>query len=158
MSKNNLNLNIGAIEEIYSGYDLPSQDFPIDSVNIFMFSAVTWNRHRIHYDHEQAVREGHKGIVAQRGLLGNFLCQYLNSIFSGAFIEQVDWKVLKSAGPGDTLTCCGKTLEVVPGEDSDAAIIDLELVNQSGELVTSGQARVRAIKETDRIKPIRKPF
>jgi hydroxyacyl-ACP dehydratase HTD2-like protein with hotdog domain len=44
-----------------------------DRRQLFMFSAITWNRHAIHYDRQSAREEGLPDVVVQRALIGNFL-------------------------------------------------------------------------------------
>lgn len=44
-----------------------------DRQQLFMFSAITWNRHAIHYNRQHARDEGLPDVVVQRALVGNFL-------------------------------------------------------------------------------------
>ena len=37
-------------EDVEAGYEIPPLAKIPEHTNLFMFSAVTWNRHRIHYD------------------------------------------------------------------------------------------------------------
>jgi hydroxyacyl-ACP dehydratase HTD2-like protein with hotdog domain len=74
------------------------------TAQLFMFSAVTWNRHRIHYDHHAAVEEGHPGVVVQRALLGNFLARLLTGwLQDRGEVRELSWRVLKSAVPVEIL-------------------------------------------------------
>jgi hydroxyacyl-ACP dehydratase HTD2-like protein with hotdog domain len=49
-----------------------------DRRQLFMFSAITWNRHAIHYDRQRAREEGLPDVVVQRALIGNFFAQLLD--------------------------------------------------------------------------------
>lgn len=89
------------------GESLPISTYTISIAEVFMFSAVTWNRHSIHYDKDQAIKEGHKGVLIQRGLIGNILCRYINDIFFYPDISNLHWKVIKSTSANSTLTASG---------------------------------------------------
>lgn len=73
---------------------------------IFMFSAITWNRHKIHYSDRQAQSEGHRDIVVQRGLLGNFLARQIGSwLPEHGSIRRLSWRVIESTYPNEPLVC-----------------------------------------------------
>ncbi len=119
---------------------IPELSVAVDSVQIFMFSAVTWNRHLIHYDAEQAKHEGHSSVVAQRGLLGNyFVRQLADWLDDSGDVATLDWKVVRSAVPGDVLRCRSEIDEI----SATGAAMTLSMVNQNDEPIASGQATVR---------------
>jgi hydroxyacyl-ACP dehydratase HTD2-like protein with hotdog domain len=110
---------------------------------VFMFSAVTWNRHHIHYSAEAARAEGHAGVVVQRALIGNFLARLLTGWLAGAGeIRSLRWKVVKSATPGQELRCGG---EVVTHEERDGRRVlhcDLRVVDVDDHLLAEGTAEL----------------
>jgi len=111
------------------------------TTQLFMFSAVTWNRHRIHFDKDAALAEGHSGVVVQRALLGNFLAQLLTDWLAGrGQVRELQWKVVSSAGPGRPLHCQGEVTgrEAHPG----AAHLrcELRIVHDTGATVATGKA------------------
>jgi acyl dehydratase len=121
------------------GMVLPELSVQLDTVHLFMFSAVTWNRHLIHFDGDQARREGHQAVVAQRGLLGNYFARQVTSwLDGGARLSGLTWKVIRGSVPGDVLTCRAAVTGVADGE----TIIDQELVNQHGDTVATATATV----------------
>lgn len=113
------------------------------TTQLFMFSAATWNRHRIHFDHAAAVGEGHPGVVVQRGLLGNFLARLVTSWLQGrGALTALSWKVLKSAVAGAPLRCRG---EVTAQERHGAALhllCELRVIDASDATIATGQAWV----------------
>ena len=112
-----------------------------DLKQVFMFSAATWNRHAIHYSRESARREGLPDVVVQRALIGNFLAQFLEQwVLDQGEVERLEWKVVHSAIPGDTLTCSGKVRSISAGERIEC---DLEMVNQTGDVIARGSGTVR---------------
>lgn len=111
----------------------------VDSVHIFMFSAITWNRHLIHYDLNQAQAEGHQSVVAQRGLLGNYFARLLMGWLDGrGEMTRLGWKVVRSAVPGDVLVCRGSVVTV----HDDRVDLALEMTSD-GAAVATGTASVR---------------
>jgi acyl dehydratase len=116
------------------------------AAQVFMFSAVTWNRHHIHYSAEAARAEGHPDIVVQRGLLGNFLARLLTSWLSKrGRIHTLHWKVLRSAVPGAPLRCEG---EVVERADRGALRLlrcALRIVDVNANPIAEGAAEVELL-------------
>ncbi|MGI9611748.1 MAG: acyl dehydratase [Acidimicrobiales bacterium] len=119
------------------GDQLAELELPIDSVHVFMFSAVTWNRHLIHYDQDQARTEGHTSVVAQRALIGNYFARQLDGwLGERGELRRLDWKVVSGAVPGDVLTCTGDVVAV------DGALVTFgqRLHNQDSVQVASATA------------------
>lgn len=107
------------------------------TTDIFCFSAITWNRHKIHFDKEAAVAEGHANIVVQRALLGNYFALLLDQwLGQHGAVRKLSWKVLSSALPGKPLRCLGKATI----EDNTAARCEMSIVDELGNLVATGIA------------------
>lgn len=112
------------------------------TVQLFRFSAATWNSHRIHYDQAYArEEEGYPNILVQSHLHGCFLTRaVLEWAPPGAVLQRLRWENRGIAVPGDELTISG----VVTGVDSDGAgqlvRVDLEEHNQDQKLCVRGSA------------------
>lgn len=142
-----------SFESIERGRILPSMTFKVNTSHVFMFSAVTWNRHRIHYDQNEAKREGHSDILVQRGLIGNLFVRYVNAVFPHIFISSLDWKVLSSATPGQEMDCQG-VVATVDGE-ADPVLVELSLtLSTGGRIVSEASVKFRMIEESDLTKPL----
>lgn len=77
-------------------------------MQIFMFSAVTWNRHHIHYSAEAARAEGHPDVVVQRSLIGNYFARHAGAwLGPEGRIGRLSWRVVGSAVPHQWLRCNG---------------------------------------------------
>ncbi|MFT3907347.1 MAG: hypothetical protein QM718_13690 [Steroidobacteraceae bacterium] len=110
---------------------------------IFMFSAVTWNRHHIHFSKDAALAEGHADIVVQRALLGNFMARHLgNWLGSRGDIRRLIWKVQKSATPGRMLRCQGTVIAADETDDGQQLHCTLRIVDDADAVVASGEATV----------------
>ena len=115
-----------------------------DLKQIFMFSAITWNRHAIHYSRERAISEGLPDVVVQRALIGNFLAQFLDQwIKDVGDVQRLEWKVVRSAIPGDTLTCTGVVKKEIIENNNKLIECDIEMVNQRAETIAKGVGTVR---------------
>ena len=114
-----------------------------DHTQVFMFSAVTWNRHHIHYSKDAAISEGLPDIVVQRALIGNFLAQLITSwIGDDAELRKLAWKVIHSALPGKDIVCRGKIKQRIDSEDEKHLICEVTASNENDELIASGEATV----------------
>lgn len=126
------------------GLALPELIVTPTHAQIFMFSAVTWNRHRVHYDREAARREGLPDVVVQRGLVGNYLAQMLRRWLGRPDgIRTLEWRMLHSAVADVALLCRGRIAACSKGEELERAecTIDVSVAN-SGTCVARGRATV----------------
>lgn len=111
---------------------------------LFMFSAITWNRHAIHFNRQAARDEGLPDVVVQRALIGNFLAQLLDQWMQHrGEIQRLEWKVVQSAVPGDTLTCTGVVIRILSEKDHRLIECDLEILNQKASAIAQGVGMVR---------------
>ena len=130
-------------EDVKVGAELPALVKVPTTVQLFRYSAVTWNAHRIHYEREYALREGHPDVLVQAHLHGAFLLQMIMTWMGPrARIVTFGWSNRGRAIPGDTLTCTGR-VTAMRIEDG-RRLVDLELAetNQRGELCAPGKATV----------------
>jgi hydroxyacyl-ACP dehydratase HTD2-like protein with hotdog domain len=109
------------------------------SVQLFAFSAATWNSHRIHYDAEFARSEGYSDILVQSHLHACFLLQAVHGVWGPDLrVERFGWQNRAPAVPGDELTVSGRVAQI----DGDRIELVLEERNQRGELCVKGWATV----------------
>jgi acyl dehydratase len=130
-------------EEVMVGVDLPALAKAPTPVQLFRYSAVTWNAHRIHYEREYAQREGHPDVLVQAHLHGAFLAQMvMDWAGPAARLVTFGWSNRGRAVPGDTLTCTGRV--TAKRAEGGRNLVDLELLekNQRGEVCAPGKATV----------------
>ncbi|MEJ2703474.1 MAG: MaoC/PaaZ C-terminal domain-containing protein [Sedimentisphaerales bacterium] len=114
-----------------------------DHAQIFMFSAITWNRHHIHYSKDAAVSEGLPDIVVQRALIGNFLARLItNWTGDSAELRKLAWKVTRSALPGRDIVCRGKIKERIDSEDEKRLVCEVTASDENDNLIASGDATI----------------
>jgi hydroxyacyl-ACP dehydratase HTD2-like protein with hotdog domain len=127
-----------------------------DRSQIFMFSAVTWNRHHIHYSKDAAISEGLPDIVVQRALIGNFLARLItNWVGEGAELRKLAWKVTRNALPGKNIVCRGKIKERIDSDNEKCLVCEVTASNENDELIASGDATIKfavnqSLEEDDR--------
>jgi hydroxyacyl-ACP dehydratase HTD2-like protein with hotdog domain len=122
---------------------LPELQVVPDHMQIFQFSAITWNRHHVHYSKDAALAEGLPDVVVQRALLGDFLARAVGD-WAGeeADLRELSWKVRSSATPNVRLRCQGEVVAVEARDGATFADCDLRIVRDDDQLVASGAARL----------------
>jgi hydroxyacyl-ACP dehydratase HTD2-like protein with hotdog domain len=130
-------------ENVSVSSQIPELTVRPDHMQVFMFSAVTWNRHHIHYSKDAALGEGLPDVVVQRGLIGNFLARLItNWVGASAELRKLTWKVTRSAQPGKEIVCRGKVKEKTESQDQRCLICEVTASSESEELIASGSATV----------------
>ena len=109
-------------------------------VQLFRFSAVTWNPHLIHINREYAQFEGYPDVLVQGHLHGSFLMQAIQD-WAGPLARLLSfrWQNRHIAIPGDELTIEGIVVDV----REDVVDIELQECNQDGVLCAPAWAAVR---------------
>lgn len=110
------------------------------TIQLFRFSAVTWNSHRIHFDKPYAQSEGYPDVLVQSHLHGCFLAHtVLQWAGAGANLQRFRWENRHFAVPGDVLTCTGRVTDV----DGSVVTIEMQETNQDGRLCAPGWATLK---------------
>jgi hydroxyacyl-ACP dehydratase HTD2-like protein with hotdog domain len=114
------------------------------TVQLFRFSAATWNAHRIHYDQAYARdQEGYPDVLVQSHLHGCFLSRaVLGWAPSGAVLRRLRWENRGIAVPGDELTTTGVITSLEDGREGQIVRLDLEERNQDKQLCVRGSAEL----------------
>lgn len=112
-----------------------------DRLQLFAFSAATWNMHRIHTDPDYAAREGYPDVLVQSHLHAAFLMRALRDavVPEGGRVVRFGWQNRHPAVPGDTLTCDGRKV----GEDGPLVDYELQERNGEGTVCVTATATVR---------------
>jgi 3-methylfumaryl-CoA hydratase len=132
-----------SFEDVNVGDALPERSFTASNVSLFLYNAIIWNAHRIHYD-EPYTREveHHAAIVIDGPLQGDWLSQTaLNWVGDAADLVNFRYRNSTAAYLGETLTTGGTVVEV----DRSARQVRIELFvkNRKGETITPGEATLR---------------
>lgn len=136
-------MNDRFFESVSVGAELPLLVKVPTTVQLFRYSAVTWNAHRIHYEQAYAESEGHPGVLVQAHLHGAFLLQSIMAWMGPrARIVSFGWSNRGRAIPGDTLTCSGRVTDKRVCDGRHIVELALEERNQRGELCAPAKASV----------------
>ena len=86
-----------------------SREINPDPVLLFRYSALTFNGHRIHYDHPFCVgSEGYKGLVVHGPLIATLLLDLLRREFPEAVVIRFDFKAVATIFDTETFSVHGK--------------------------------------------------
>lgn len=125
---------------------LPELHTSISRLQVFRYSATTWNSHRIHYDPEYARQEGYPDVLVQSHLHAALLARYCRQIGrSGASLQELAVSVRRYAVAGAALVCRGEVVALEPRPDGDCALhLDVCEVREDDEVVcATGRAWLR---------------
>lgn len=112
--------------------DTVTRQLSIGPVELFRFSALTFNAHRIHYDREYAqAKEGYPGLVVHGPYIATLLMDHFMQHRPRSSVRAFSFKALRPIFDGETFT-----LRLT--EDADGA--DLVAIDASGGIAT--QARI----------------
>lgn len=102
---------------------------------LFRFSALTFNAHRIHYDHPYATEvEGYEGLVVHGPLMAVLMLDLVDRASPGAFVSSFAFKAVHPAFAPHPLAVRAK---------ADAAGVALR-VESAGRVASTGTASTRA--------------
>jgi 3-methylfumaryl-CoA hydratase len=134
---------MGRLNQIVEGELLPEIRHTTDTVGQFLYNAALWNAHRIHFDYPYATEvEGYPGLVVAGPLMGDWLAQCVEEwLGEDGRMVQFEYSNRRAAFVGDVLLCTGQVSEV--DEESRTATLTLELLNDSGDVLTPGGAVVQ---------------
>ncbi|WP_067464372.1 hypothetical protein [Actinomadura macra] len=109
----------------------------------FLFSAATWNPHRIHYDRDYARSEGHPDILVQAHLHACFLSQaLLSTVGDEARLVRFGWRNRAIACPGQRLLISGRAVAAEPADAGLRIDYELEERHESGDVAVVAWAGV----------------
>lgn len=127
--------------EIAVGTKLPARHIRPSTIQLFRFSAVTWNAHRIHYDSEYARAEGYPDVLVQSHLHGCYLAHAaLAWAGNDAQLRAFRWQNRAIAVPGDVLTITGTVTDLTRRPEEVIVEVHLEERNQDDMICAPAQA------------------
>ncbi|MBP6030999.1 MAG: hypothetical protein KA533_06170 [Sphingobium sp.] len=125
------------------GDQLGPYDRTATAVQLFRFSAETFNPHRIHYDKDYAAVEGHPERLVQAHLLGAFLGAACASwAGAGHQLKNLQWSNRSPVYVDQAISIFGNVYSI--DRDGDAIFIklDLRILSIDGSVCVEGQADI----------------
>jgi hydroxyacyl-ACP dehydratase HTD2-like protein with hotdog domain len=127
--------------EVGVGDELPVMTKQANRAQLFLYSAITWNPHRIHYDRDYALFEGHPDVIVHGPLQGSWLTQYVTDWAGPAGrLVSISWQNRASALPERDLEFRGRVTAV----EDDVVQLELQASDAAeGRVLMPGRAAVR---------------
>src|SRR3546814_2019687 len=121
------------------GDRLPDIELHPSVTQLFRFSAVTWNSHRIHYDIEWARHEGHKGLLVPSHLhAANALRPLTDGLGPESPITNAAYRVVRPAAARETLIATA--VLALLNEDGNPLHVALHTENRHRQSYSEGTA------------------
>ena len=134
--------NYPTMSTVQIGDELPKMKKQASEAELFLYSAASFNPHRIHYDRAYANFEGHDDLVVHGPLQGSWLTQFVTD-WAGprARLLSIEWQNRASAFVGDELIFAGTVTAI----DQANTSVELEISekNIDGTLLMPAKADVR---------------
>ena len=131
------------LDGIEPGWALPELRLHPSEVQLFRFSAVSWNAHRIHFDSAYAEREGYRAPLVHSQLLGSLLSRVVTDwLGTNARLTSLSWRNRAPAFVGELIV----VQAVIRQIDKQAATLDLDLAvrDGAGTVLVQGTASAKA--------------
>ncbi|HVL09828.1 MAG TPA: MaoC family dehydratase N-terminal domain-containing protein [Burkholderiaceae bacterium] len=113
-----------------------SRDIEADATLLFRYSALTFNGHRIHYDHPYVTEvEGYPGLVVHGPLLATLLVDLLRRNLPDATVQSFDFKAVRP-------TFTPHTFRVSGALDADGKTVRLWAQDHEGWLTMTATATI----------------
>lgn len=126
-----------------AGQICPPRPYAHSKVQLFRFSAVSWNSHRIHYDAGFAASEGFPDVVVQSTLHGETLSRYaLQWAGPGAVLASVSWRNRATAVAGEQLTWTATVRTTEPCDAGVRVALDVAVLGGDGAPCVTGQVEL----------------
>ena len=122
---------------------MPSRSFTPDNVQLFLYNAILWNPHRIHFDQPYACdEEGYPGLVVPGPLMGDWLSQILwEWLADEGSVLTFSYRNRRAAYAGETLYGRGEVREV--DAPRQQAKVHLTLSNEAQETLVPAEALIK---------------
>ena len=134
--------NYPTMSTVQIGDELPKMKKQASEAELFLYSAASFNPHRIHYDRAYANFVGHDELVVHGPLQGSWLTQFVTD-WAGprARLLSIEWQNRASAFVGDELIFAGTVTAI----DQANTSVELEISekNIDGTLLMPAKANVR---------------
>jgi hydroxyacyl-ACP dehydratase HTD2-like protein with hotdog domain len=132
---------VTSLDDVAVGDELPPLEKEFTKPQLFRYSAVTWNPHRIHYDTEYAREEGHPDVLVQQHMHGAVVQQLLlDWLGTDGELCSLSWRNVGRATSEQVLIVEAEVTDV----DREANRIDFEVSTRTErERCAEGAASVR---------------
>jgi hydroxyacyl-ACP dehydratase HTD2-like protein with hotdog domain len=130
-------------EDVIIGMALPPlQKIPSNTL-LFLYSAITWNPQRIHYDKDYTLTEGYRDIIVHGPLRGAFLSQLLTRwIGEAGTLKKLSYANRDIAYVNEPLICKGTVTRKWLEAEKGYVECEIWAENEQAAHLTLGNATV----------------
>lgn len=130
-------------EDINIGDGVPTMVKTPTRAQLFMYSAISWNVHRIHYDVEYARTEDHPTVLVHGPLQGAFFGQFMTDWVSpDGMLRKIAYSNRGLALPDEPYIIKGRVTGKRIEDGVHLVDCDIRGENQAGEVAALGSATV----------------
>jgi hydroxyacyl-ACP dehydratase HTD2-like protein with hotdog domain len=130
-------------EDVEVGLALPSLLKTPSNTLLFLYSAITWNPQRIHFDKDYTLTEGYKDVIVHGPLRGAFLSQLLTRwIGDEGVLKKMSYANRDIAYVNEPLACKGTVTRKSVENGQGLVECDIWVENAQGAKLTLGNAIV----------------
>jgi len=130
-------------EDVTVGMALPPLTKTPSNTLLFLYSAITWNPQRIHFDKDYTLSEGYRDIIVHGPLRGAFLSQLLTRwIGEAGTLKKLSYANRDIAYVNEPLICKGTVTRTWVDNGNGCVECDIWVENMHGTRLTPGQATV----------------
>lgn len=131
-------------EDVEIGMALPPLQKTPSNTLLFLYSAVTWNPQRIHYDKDYTLTEGYRDVIVHGPLRGAFLSQLMTRwIGDGGTLKKLSYTNRDIAYVNEPLVCKGTVTRKWIADGAGYVECEIWVENAHGTRLTPGSAVVR---------------
>ncbi len=130
-------------EDVTEGMTLPSLEKTPSNTLLFLYSSITWNPQRIHFDKDFTQGEGYRDIVVHGPLRGAFLSQLLTGwIGEQGTLKKLSYANRDIAYVNERLVCKGLVTKKWTEAGTGHVACDVWVENAEEARLTLGSATV----------------
>ena len=131
------------LNSVTIGSRLNERSHEPSAVSLFLYNAVIWNPHRIHFDEPYATQiEKHPGLVVDGPLQGDWLSQaVMEWLGDEGELMQLEYSNRRAAYLGERLRSGGEVVEI--DRNTGTVTLDIYIKNDDDKVIAPGQAIVR---------------
>lgn len=130
-------------EDVEPGMALPPLHKTPSNTLLFLYSAITWNPQRIHFDKDYTLTEGYKDVIVHGPLRGAFLSQLLTRwIGEDGMLKKLSYTNRDIAYVNEPLVCKGTVTRKWVEDEKGYIECEIWVENGQGAKLTPGNATV----------------
>jgi len=132
-------------EDVIIEEEIPAMVKTPTRVQLFLYSAIRWNAHRIHYDSEYAKnKEGYPSVLVHGPLIGAFLGQYMTDWISpGGSLKKIAYSNRSPVYPDEPCVMKGRITEKKNMGEQKLVLCEIWCEDKAGDKVAVGSATVQ---------------